>query len=78
MTQKKQVLNHLINKGSLTSLEAVQHYHIMRLSERIRELKSDGWLITKTEHKSESAKDISGCVGNYARYHFDKAQLSEV
>jgi len=75
MNQKKQVLNHLINKGNITSLEAVQNYHIMRLSERIRELKSDGWLITKTQHKSESAKDMAGCVGTYVRYHFDKVQL---
>lgn len=47
-TQKEQVLNHLSQYGSITTLIAFKRYVITRLSERIRELERDGHLINHT------------------------------
>lgn len=47
-TQKYQVLKHLRDHGSLTTVLAFRRYAITRLSERIRELESDGYLINHT------------------------------
>ncbi len=43
-TQRDRVRAHLIEHGSSTNVEAVQ-MHILRLSERIRELEADGFSI---------------------------------
>lgn len=45
MTQKEQVLHHMRNRGSITTLIATKRYQCFRLSERIRELERDGHLI---------------------------------
>ena len=42
MTQKDRVLRHLRDYGTITSLEALSDYGIMRLGARIFELKDDG------------------------------------
>jgi hypothetical protein len=42
MTQCEKVLRHLEDYGSLTSLEAVNEYGIMRLASRINDLKHMG------------------------------------
>lgn len=42
MTQCEKVLRHLKDYGSLTSLEAVNEYGIMRLASRINDLKHMG------------------------------------
>ena len=47
-TQKQQVLNHLRSRGSITTLIATRQYQCFRLSERIRELERDGYLILHT------------------------------
>lgn len=44
-TQKQMVLNHLRTHGSITTLIATKRYLCFRLSERIRELERDGYLI---------------------------------
>lgn len=44
-TQKHQVLQHLRCHGSITTFIAFKRYAITRLSERIRELERDGYLI---------------------------------
>jgi hypothetical protein len=46
MTQEMMVLNHLIENGTITSLEAIQEYGITRLSDRIYTLRNKGYLIT--------------------------------
>jgi hypothetical protein len=47
MKQKQQVLDHLKNHGSLTTLIACEQLRCFRLSERIRELERDGHLINR-------------------------------
>ena len=45
-TQKERVLDHLKEQGTITSWEAIQNYGITRLSEYIRQLRRDGYVIT--------------------------------
>lgn len=47
-TQKQIVLKHLRHSGSITTLIATDKYQCFRLSERIRELERDGFLINHT------------------------------
>jgi len=47
-TQKAQVLNHMRTQGSITTFIAFDRYSICRLSERIRELERDGYVINHT------------------------------
>ena len=44
-TQKDRVLDHLEEHGTITSWEAIQNYGITRLSEYIRQLRLDGYMI---------------------------------
>lgn len=46
-TQKQIVLRHLRSRGSITTMIAFSRYQITRLSERLRELESDGLLINR-------------------------------
>ena len=45
LTQKERIIRHLKEKKSITSLEAMREYGIMRLTSRICELKNEGYLI---------------------------------
>lgn len=47
LTQKQEVLKHLRERGSITTLIAFQKYQLCRLSERIRELEADGYIINR-------------------------------
>ena len=44
-TQNDRILRHLKDYGSITSLEAMQEYGIMRLASRINDLKAQGIFI---------------------------------
>ena len=44
-TAKDRVLDHLEEHGTITSWEAIQNYGITRLSEYIRQLRCDGYMI---------------------------------
>lgn len=55
-TQKEQVLNHLRVHGSISSWEAIQRYHITRLSEYIRSLRNDDGLNIPDEWKEKDGK----------------------
>ena len=48
MTQRRQILDHLVKYGTITSWTAIQEYHCTRLSEYIRQLRSEGKNITST------------------------------
>lgn len=48
ITQKKLVLEHLKNIGSITSNEAIEKYGITRLSDRIFNLRNEGINIKTT------------------------------
>lgn len=45
LTQKQLVLRHMRQHGYITTLIACDKYRCFRLSERIRELESDGYVI---------------------------------
>ena len=45
MNQKQKVIRHLEKFGSITPLEAMNDYSIMRLTSRICELKDEGYVI---------------------------------
>ena len=45
LTQKDRIIRHLKDKESITSLEAMQEYGIMRLTSRVCELKDEGYKI---------------------------------
>ena len=48
VSQNNKILHHLQDKGTITSMEAIQEYGITRLSGRIFDLKEQGYPIAKT------------------------------
>ena len=46
MSQNEKILNHLVQHGSITPLEAFERYGIMRLGARIYDLRRKGYKIT--------------------------------
>ena len=65
MTQNQKLLNHLKDRGGITSLEAFEIYGITRLSARIKNLRDEGHSITSSW---ESAKNRDGVTVSYTRY----------
>jgi hypothetical protein len=47
-TQCDRILRHLRDYGTITSLEAIQEYGILRLASRINDLKNRGYNIKST------------------------------
>ena len=45
LTQKDRIIRHLKDKGTITALEAMKEYGIMRLTSRVSELNDEGHLI---------------------------------
>lgn len=69
MTQCEQILHHMQTLGSITSLEAMQKYGIMRLASRITDLRRRGIAITRQIVKG---KNRYGEVTSYAAYQLEK------
>ena len=69
LTQCDCVIRHLKDYGSITSLEAMQEYGIMRLASRINDLKRLGYDINAV---MESAKNRYGEPTSYARYYLQQ------
>lgn len=69
MTQCEQILHHMQTLGSITSLEAMQKYGIMRLASRITDLRRRGIAITKQIVKG---KNRYGEATSYAAYRLEK------
>ena len=65
MTQCEQVIRHMEDCGSITSLEAMQEYGIMRLASRITDLKKAGYPIRR---EMVSRKNRYGETVSFARY----------
>ena len=65
MTQCEQVIRHMEESGSITSLEAMQEYGIMRLASRITDLKKAGIPI---QRDMVSQKNRYGEMVTFARY----------
>lgn len=64
-TQCDRIIRHLKDYGSITSLEAMQEYGIMRLASRITDLKSRGYQITSS---TKSSKNRYGETTHYSEY----------
>lgn len=64
MTQCERVLRHLEDYGSISSLEAMQEYGIMRLASRIADLKDQGYAIIseRVTGKNRYEEQTSYCV----------------
>ena len=65
MTQCERILRHFKDYGSITSLEAMKEYGIMRLASRISDLRKMGYDIEVT---TETSKNRYGEKTSYARY----------
>lgn len=48
MTQTEKILEHMQKWGSITALEAMNCYGIMRLASRIHDIKDAGYMVTST------------------------------
>jgi hypothetical protein len=66
MTQVERIKRHLEDYGSITSLEAVNEYGILRLAARISDLKATG---VDIGDKFETAKNRYGEPVSYKRYY---------
>lgn len=66
MTQCDRIMRHLRDYGSITSLEAMTEYGIMRLASRVSDLKSRGVAIHR---KMETSNNRYGEAVSYARYY---------
>ena len=65
VTQCERIMRHLQDYGSITSLEAMQEYGIMRLASRITDLRAQGVNIAK---EMERGRNRYGEKTSYARY----------
>lgn len=71
MTQNEEVLRHLLNNGSITSLEAMNKYGIMRLGARVYDLKKQGYPI-KTFLRVGKSRNGENMV--YAEYRMERVE----
>ena len=65
MTQTEKILRHLHEHGSITPLDALQEYGVMRLASRICDIKRAGVAV---DMEMETAKNRYGEPVRYARY----------
>lgn len=65
MTQCEMILKHMEECGTITSLEAMQEYGIMRLASRITDIKKAGIHIKR---EMVSQKNRYGDTVTFARY----------
>ena len=68
MSQNQKVLQHMQKWGSITALDAVNCYGILRLSARIDDLKHMGHRIST---QMESGENRYGEITRYARYRLE-------
>lgn len=57
-SQKQQILSHLRRGRPITQWTASYKYGCLRLSERIRELQKDGWLVRKQWTKTPGGQRV--------------------
>lgn len=65
ITQCDRILRHMKDYGSITSLEAVNEYGIMRLASRINDLRAEGIAIVS---EIKTGKNRYGETTHYAVY----------
>jgi len=66
LTQKERIIRHLKDKGSITSLEAMREYGIMRLTSRVCELKDQGYNIRREFVSSRNRYNESVSFSKYS------------
>lgn len=71
MTQCERIYRHLKDYGSITSLEAMQEYGIMRLASRISDMKKSGVAI-RTE--TVNGKNRYGEKTSFSRYFLSESR----
>lgn len=69
MSDKQRVLEHLLENGSITPMEALERYGCYRLGARVFDLRRDGYNIQTTIVKGV---DRNGEPAKYARYTLEK------
>lgn len=69
ITQCERILRHLKDYGSITSLEAVNEYGIMRLASRINDLRAQGIAIVS---EVVAGKNRYGETTHYSVYRLAK------
>lgn len=69
MTQNEKIMRHLRDCGSITALEAMSEYGIMRLASRVSDLRREGAPIVRT---MERGKNRYGEVTHYAKYKLEE------
>lgn len=65
LSQCARILQHLMEHGSITHLEAEKEYGIMRLASRINDLRAEG---IEIESKIVKGKNRCGETTHYAEY----------
>ena len=68
-SQCERILRHMKDHGSITSMEAMNEYGIMRLASRINDLRSQG---IKIVSETVAAKNRYGEVTRYAVYRLEE------
>ena len=71
MTQCEMILQHLVEHGSITAVEAMEEYGIARLASRVSDLKSDGVPIRR---RMVTAKNRFGEPVSYAEYRLEEEE----
>ena len=66
LTQKQRIIRHLKDKGSITALEAMKEYGIMRLTSRVCELKDEGYNIRSEFVSSKNRYNESVSFSKYS------------
>lgn len=69
MNQEQRILNYMKDFGSITPLDAMREFGIMRLASRISDLKKRGYKISREYEKSVNRY---GEHTKYARYKLEE------
>lgn len=72
MTQSERIVRHLRDYGSITSLEAMKEYGILRLASRVSDLKKAGFPIHVEMVKGYNRY---GEATAFARYSLDESEV---
>lgn len=68
MNQNERILQHIQEHGSITAMEAMQEYGIMRLASRMCDIKKAGFAVRREDVKG---KNRFGEETRFARYTID-------
>lgn len=69
MTQCERIIRHLEDYGTITSLEAIVEYGILRLASRINDLRRQGYAISS---ETQTGKNRYGEPTHYSVYKLVK------